>query len=146
MRRNSNGFTLIELLMVVSIIGILLAVAFPSYRQHIARSNRAEARAALLTNAQFLERNFTEWNCYHRSDASCATAAVTVVLPKTRTPDNGSQAYTIGFSGTATSTTYTLQAVPTSGGPMDGDACGTLTLTNLGVKGAGGTVEECWNR
>lgn len=144
MHSDNRGFTLIELLMVVSIIGILMAVAFPAYQGYTARSSRAEARVALLTNAQFLERNYTERNCYHRNDANCANAAVTVVLPVTRTPDNGTQTYAISLSAAAQNT-FTLQAVPQ--GPMAGDTCGTLTLNQLGVKGVGGsTVAECWNK
>ena len=145
-RPSNQGFTLIELMITVAIVGILASIAIPSYRQYIAQANRAEAKTALLTNAQFLERNFTELNCYHRSDATCTTAAISVVLPVTRTPESGAQLYAVSLQA-ATATTFTLQAVPQ--GNMTGDACGTLTLNHLGVKartGSGLTVNECWDK
>ena len=53
---NQRGFTLIELMIVIAIVGILAAVAYPSYAEYIRRGHRAEARAALLQGAQWMER------------------------------------------------------------------------------------------
>lgn len=148
------GVTLIELLVVVALIAILAGIAYPSYQEHVARANRAEAKGILLETAQFLERTYTTNNCYHRSDNSCATArsagtactsatAGEISLPNCQSPKSGTAKYNISFSALA-SQSYTLQAVPT--GTMTGDACGTLTLTHTGIQGAGGTVADCWQR
>ncbi len=51
-----KGFTLIEVMIVVAIIGILSAIAYPSYTEYIARGHRADARAGLLQAQQWLER------------------------------------------------------------------------------------------
>src|ERR687891_2609719 len=60
----SPGFTLIELMIVVVIIGILAAVAYPQYRDFALRSNRAEAKALLVDAAARQERFFSDNNSY----------------------------------------------------------------------------------
>ena len=59
-----KGFTLIEVMIVVAIIGILSAIAYPSYTEYIARGHRADARAGLLQAQQWLERAATATGVY----------------------------------------------------------------------------------
>jgi len=56
MSRLNRGFTLTEIVIVVAIIGILAAIAYPSYDSQITRSKRADAMAALTNAAQAMER------------------------------------------------------------------------------------------
>lgn len=142
---SQKGFTLIELMIVVAIVGILAAVAIPSYMEYTRQAARSDAKSALLENAQFLERNFTESNKYDK-DAS-NTAVTSSTLPVQKSPRDGAAKYQINL--TVTASTYTLTAAPISGGSMASDTCGSLTLNHLGQKGvSGGTksVADCWNK
>ena len=142
-----TGFTLIELMITVAIVGILAAVAVPSYQENVRQNNRAAAKAVMYENAQFMERFFSQNNQYDAAmglDARANTADdVAVVLPNTQSPKTGAAQYNISLQA-VDNATFILQAVPA--GTMVGDTCGTLTLSNTGLQGAGGGVANCWNR
>lgn len=138
-----KGFTLIELMIVVAIIGILAAIAYPSYTAYVQRSNRAQLKAILLENAQILERFFTAANAYD-VDAVGNTPAIFNISPK---PGEGNLAYNINII--ATPTTFIMTANPDPGGAMVGDGCGSFTLNHLGQKGLVGNtlnMNDCWGR
>ena len=137
-KRANQGFTLIELMIVVAVIGILSAIAYPSYMQYIRRGYRAEARTGLLQAQQYLERSSTAIGVYP------------TVLPTTLTSVN-SNTYAISFAAGNTAAVFTLQAVPQ--GAQTGDQCGTYTLSNTGVRGDKGATDgqagfdpDCWSK
>ena len=133
-----------ELMITVAIVAILASVALPSYQTYIQRANRADAKATLLEMAQFLERNFTETNSY-----LAGGNGETISLPVTVSPREGTALYNITRETANSGTTFTLQATPIDGRAMAGDQCGTLTLTNTGLKGVSGatlSAAECWQR
>ena len=61
----NNGFTLVELMIAVGIVGILSAIAYPSYQNSILKSRRADAKSGLLQLTNFMERLYTETGCYN---------------------------------------------------------------------------------
>lgn len=63
-RRHARGFTLIELMIVVAIVGILAAIAYPAYTDSVRKGRRAEARAALMNLLQQQERYMTQNSSY----------------------------------------------------------------------------------
>jgi type IV pilus assembly protein PilE len=139
-RLHQHGVTLMELLIVVSIVGILAAIAYPSYRQYAIRVKRTDATRELLSMAQRLERCFSRTNDYTRVD-DVPTACVT--LPFT----NAEGTYRFENLATMTANTYSLQAVPLAG-QADDTKCGSFTLNQLGQQGVTGTSsgdpKGCW--
>ena len=137
----SGGFTLIELMIVIVVISILAAIAYPSYQEYMRRAKRADAQAALLELAQFMERHYTANGTY------LTAAKEAPNLPFSIAPKDGSNKnYDLSFADSPTASGYTLRAVPS--GSMAGDTCGTLTLSNTGAKGqaAGASLAACWRR
>ena len=146
--RNQQGFTLIELMIVVVIVAILASLSYPSYREYVRRSARAEAKAALLENAQFMERNFTAANRY--DEDSAGNAITSASLPVQQTPKEGAAKYAITLDDDALDATeFVLVATPVAGSGAAGDPCGTFTLYHTGkklVESASKSTSDCWGK
>lgn len=99
-----RGFTLIELLAGLAITGLLAGIAYPSYQHHIIRTRQAEARAALIVNAHFMERRFAETGDYKQDSRHWPEL-----------PISATEAFDIGFSADADNTDngrFLIQAKP----------------------------------
>lgn len=128
-----SGFTLIELMITVAIVGILVAIALPTYRDSIAKSRRAEVRAILLETSQWMERFYSENYSYVQNTGG---TLVNTAMPgnlKVAPRDTGG-AYNIVATSVAVPASYTLTATRVVGGSMATDKCGDFTISNTGVK------------
>lgn len=145
MKHKNQGFTLIELMIVVAVVGILSAIAYPSYTEYVRRGHRADARAGLLQAQLWLER------------AATATGAYPTTLPAALTWSNDTnKRYTISLDKDGNKdpqAAFILNAAPKSPGPQAGDKCGIYTLSNTGLRGANGKTAgqsgydtDCWGK
>ena len=134
MKLAQQGFTLIEVMIVVAIIGILAAIAYPSYDEYVKRGNRTEGQAFLSDVAARQERYFSQNNKYITAVGDIAK---------------------LGLSGANSPTSkYTITIAAGGGGyvltanQQFGDTkCGNLSLNALGEKdrsGSGKSVNDCW--
>lgn len=140
-----KGFTLMELMVVVAIIGIIAAVAYPSYIKSGYKGRRVDGKTALQQMSQVLERCYANYGVYNSGNCGPNVSTNTQYLVTGyATPKNY---YTI--TGTTTGTTYTLYAKAVSTGPQNGDTgCTTLSLNNVGQQGSGSSTTSdtggCW--
>ena len=137
-KKGTSGFTLIELMITVTIIGIVAAIAYPSYNQHILRTHRSEGKAMLAKAVADQERFYTNNNTY---------AANTTILGYAANPaisENGYYSLTVtNPAGCPIATCYSMTI--TAAGAQATDAqCATLTQTSTGRKSA--TNTDCWER
>jgi len=140
--RNQTGFSLIELMIALAIVSILVAIGYPSYRDSVEKSRRADCEGALVGFSGAMERYFTTNSTYLGAAAGPADTGAPTIYPTQCPVDGGTASYNLTIQA-ATATTYTLQAAPVNA--QAGDDCGTLRLTQANVKSAtGGTVAECW--
>ncbi len=142
-RLKQGGFSLIELTVAATILGVLLAIAIPFILDYVKDSKRADGVSVLAEAAQFMERNYSNSGRYDQ-DAN----GVALVLPTglSAAPRGGGTVYyNLSFvAGSLSASTFTLQAVPVNS--MASDVCGTLALTNTGVRSVSGTksLDLCW--
>lgn len=139
-KSKQRGVTLLELMAVVVVIGVLATLAIPSYRQYVMRSQRVEAKNALLRLATNQER-------YYLMRRTYGTVAELVALGLLDNDFSERRTYQITIAG-ADATGYTATATPVAGGAFDmrdDTQCTSFSITATGVRTAtGADAPSCW--
>lgn len=134
--QKQKGFTLMELMITVAIIGILAAVAYPSYIQHTVRANRSAAQSYMIGLANKQEQTMLDSRQY-----------TTTTSDLLATPIEVSRNYTIAIT-LPNASAYTITATPIGTQLARDTKCNKLTLSQTGAKGiVDGTSSnpaDCW--
>lgn len=141
-----RGMTLIELMVVVAIVAIVFALAFPSYERYVVRTKRAVAQNALLQVADRQQQFFMDNKQFAANLTNLGFNANPFVVD-----DEGSATvaaddnavYSVTLSN-VTQTTWTATAAPLHGQLSRDTGCGSLSITQAGTKASSGGGANCW--
>lgn len=131
--KQQKGVTLIELMIAVAVIGVLTAIAYPSYQTHVLKGHRSQAMADMMKIQLTLEENYTQSGAYDYSVISGGSCSFCEV---------DSNRYQLKTSHGTGMDTYKIIATPQSTTGQDNDDCGTLGLNAAGIGTA--AVDGCW--
>jgi type IV pilus assembly protein PilE len=124
----SKGFTLVELMIAVAVVGILAAIAIPSYQESLKKSRRSDAQASLMNFANAMERHFTETSTYcdvgTEGGDVCGDTGMDLGPPSNFAPTGKTGEFynfvILTVDGAPDADTYTLQAIPIGAQAGDG--------------------------
>jgi type IV pilus assembly protein PilE len=144
--RAQRGVTLIELMMVVTILAIIAGIAVPSYRKYLLRSQRSEAKIALLQLQTAEEKYYLQNNSYTEN----VKAASPDGLGLAGVSETGKYDITVVVAadenGTEAQTFVATASARDGGGQADDTDCGSFNINERGTRTVTGgyTPEQCW--
>ncbi|MBY3788213.1 type IV pilin protein [Photobacterium carnosum] len=122
-----KGVTLIEMLIVVAVIGILTAIAYPSYQSHVLKGHRTQAMGDMIKIQLALEESYTQNSAYDFDIVSSGSCSFC---------DTDSERYTLAV--TQQDPGYLITAKMES--LQKSDECEDLSLDQTSK----GLPERCW--
>jgi len=130
----NRGFSLIELMIILTVLAIIVSIAYPSYREQLRKTRRSDAKVALMDAAAKMERHYTQFSRY---SATLANSGISATTPE-------------GFYQIAIATipapfqTFDIRA--TGQGDQVNDQCGVLSIDEARVKTNSGGLPQsiCW--
>jgi len=141
-----GGFSLIELMVVVAIIAIISAFAYPSYQRYVIKTKRSVAQNALLQVADRQQQFFMDNKRFAADLTNLGFTANPFVVNddgNATVAGDSKAVYSLSLSN-VTATTWTLTAAPLHGQLSRDTYCGSLSLTQAGTKGKSGASDKCW--
>lgn len=140
-KQADRGFSLIELMIVVAIMGIIAAVAIPSYTSYMLKTKRVDGTSFLTEVASEQVRFYAEYNRYTEDLSQLGYDAASDV-------SSNDGYYTLSATVPATGASYVLTVAPDITGPQANDEdCLSMTINSSGLKtitGAAASPAECW--
>lgn len=130
-KSEQSGFTLIEVMMAVVIIGILAAIAWPSYTQYVVRNNRVAVQAELMQIAAAAER-------YRAQQLTYTNATLDTLYGATQYPKTGNALYSLTLTVATNGITWVATAAPATGSLQAKVNDGALAIDNTG--------RRCWKK
>lgn len=138
LKKKGEGFTLIELMVVVALIAVLGAIAYPNYNSYMKKSRRADAKVVLAKVADRQERYYIQNNSYTDDGTDLGFDSASAF-------DSDESYYTVTISALG-SLRSGWTATASGQGPQAGDDdtsagdCTSMTMDSTGLK----TPEACW--
>ena len=145
-KARQHGVTLLELLIVVTIVAIISAFAYPSYTQYVVNTKRTAATSTLLQIADRQQQFFMDNKSYTAdlTDLGFASSPLYVSDDGSSVPAGDADAVYLFTLANVAATTYTAIAAPLAQQLVRDTKCGSLTLNQAGVKDALAGGNDCW--